>query len=229
MLKDPVLLTIRRNIRRPDANLIARLKGAQTGHVIDAMEGRGALDHCIKPIDPNNAHFAGAALTCETFADDNLAVLAALAFAEPGDVIVVASDGFARTAVVGDNVALMAKNKGVAAIVVDGMARDLDGILTAGLVMFARGITPNSCVKNGPGKVGLPIVAGGVAINPGDIVIGDRDGAVVVPQAALEGVVNALEEIRHLEAEIQGKIRSGLTHPERIAQLLQSDRVRYID
>jgi 4-hydroxy-4-methyl-2-oxoglutarate aldolase len=229
MLKDPVLLTIRRNFPRPDANLIARLKGAQTGHVIDAMEGRGALDHGIKPIDPNNAHFAGVALTCETFADDNLAVLAALAFAEPGDVIVVASDAFARTAVVGDNVAMMAKNKGVVAIVIDGMARDFDGILTAGLVMFARGITPNSCVKNGPGKVGLPIVAGGVAIDPGDIIIGDRDGVVVVPQAALKGVVNALEEIRQLEAEVQGKIRRGLTHPESIAQLLQSDRVRYVD
>src|SRR5262249_52510056 len=166
MIKDPALLTIRRNFRRPNANLISRLKAAQTGHVIDAMEGRGALDHRIKPIDPNNAHFAGVALTCETFANDNLAVLAALALAQPGDVIVVASDGFARTAVIGDIVAMMAKNKGVAAIVVDGMARDLDGILAAGLAVFARGITPNSCVKNGPGNVGLPIVAGGVAIDP---------------------------------------------------------------
>ena len=98
-------------------------------------------------------------------------------------MIIAASDGFSATAVVGDNVAAMAKNKGVAAIVTDGMARDRDGILPVGLPVFARGITPNSCVRSRPGKVGFAIVCGGVAVQAGDIVLGDRDGAVVIPQA----------------------------------------------
>ena len=124
MLKDPPLLTVRRTFQRPPRELIAKLDGAQTGHIVDAMQGRAALDHRIKPVDPECAQFVGPALTCQTGADDNLAILAALVLAEPGDVIVAAADGFSTTAVVGDNVTMMAKNKGVVAIVIDGMARD---------------------------------------------------------------------------------------------------------
>jgi 4-hydroxy-4-methyl-2-oxoglutarate aldolase len=141
----------------------------------------------------------------------------------------VAADGFAETAVVGDNVAMMAANKGVAAIVIDGMARDSTGILPVGLPVFARGITPNSCVRSGPGRIGLPIVCGGVAIAPGDVVLGDRDGVVVIPQGELEAVVARLDEIRRLEEETQKKIRAGMTHLDSVAQLLRSDRTRYVD
>lgn len=229
MLKDPPLLTIARNIARPNPALVARLKGAQTGHLVDAMLGRGALDHEIKPIDADKAHFVGTALTCETGPSDNLAILAALVVAEPGDVIVVAADAFSSTAVVGDNVAAMARNKGVVAIVVDGMARDRDGIVEAGLPVFARGITPNSCVRSGPGKVGLPIVCGGVAVQPGDVILGDRDGAVVIPRADLETMVGRLDDIRRAEEETQARIRAGMTHLEAVAALLQSDKVVYID
>lgn len=229
MLKDPPLLTVRRTFPRPELATVDKLIGAQTGHVIDAMLGRGALDCAIKPLDPAHAQFAGIAFPVETYPDDNLAILAALAFVKPGDVIVVAAEAFARSACVGDNVAMMAKNAGVRAIVVDGMARDLDGIVGVGLPVHARGITPNSCVKSGPGRVGLPIVAGGVAIAPGDVIVGDRDGVVVIPQALLSGVVNQLDEIRRLEAEIQAKIKAGLVCPENIRALLASDKVHYVD
>src|SRR5262245_37956927 len=229
MLEDPPLLTIRRNFKRPSGELVARLKGAQTGHIVDALLGRGALDHHIKPVDPQNSHFVGPALTCETGPSDNLAILAALVVAEPGDVIIAASDGFSATAVVGDNVAAMAKNKGVAAIVTDGMARDRDGIVPVGLPVFARGITPNSCVRSGPGKVGLAIVCGGVAVQAGDIVLGDRDGAVIIPHAELETVVARLAEIRRMEQETQAKIRAGMTHLDGIARLLESDKTLYVD
>ena len=229
MLKDPPLLTIRRSFERPSRELIAKLAGAQTGHIVDALLGRGALDHHIKPVDPENAHFVGTALTCETGPSDNLAILAALVIAQPGDVIIAASDGFSATAVVGDNVAAMAKNKGVAAIVTDGMARDRDGIVPVGLPVFARGITPNSCVRSGPGKVGFPIVCGGVAVQAGDIVLGDRDGVVVIPQAELATVVAQLDDIRRMEEETQAKIRAGMTHLDSIAQLLESDKTLYVD
>jgi 4-hydroxy-4-methyl-2-oxoglutarate aldolase len=229
MINDPPLLTIKRVWSRPDAALLSRLKGAQTGHIIDAMEGRGALDHAIKPLDSGNASFVGTAITAETFANDNLAIAAALSFVKPGDVIVAASDGFSRTAVVGDNVCLLAKNAGAVAIVIDGMARDLDGILPVALPVFARGITPNSCVRSGPGKVGLPIVAGGVAIQSGDVILGDRDGVVVIPQGNLAAVVAALDDIRRVEGETQAMIRAGLKTLPSVAELLKSDRVRYVD
>ncbi len=96
--------------------------------------------------------------------------------------------------------------------------------------MFARGITPNSCVKSGPGRVGLPIVAGGIAIEPGDVIVGDRDGVVVVPQRLLDQVIARVEAIREAEKNVIAKITdSRLTHMEAMATLLKSDRVRYVD
>lgn len=229
MLKDPPVLTIRRNFKRPSRELMARLAGAQTGHIVDALQGRGALDHHVKPVDPQRAAFVGPALTCECGANDNLAIMAALVLAEPGDVIIASCDGFAATAGVGDNLAMMAKNKGAAAVVTDGMARDREGIVAAGLPVFARGITPNSCVRSGPGRLGFPIVCGGVAVEAGDIVLGDRDGVVVIPQAQLESIVAALDEIRRMEEATQAKIRAGMSHLESVAELLRSDRVAYVD
>ncbi len=229
MLKDPSVLTIRRRFERPARELMARLKGAQTGHIVDALQGRGALDHHVKPVVPERAHFVGPALTCEAGANDNLAIMAALVLGEPGDVVIAACDGFAATAVIGDNLAMMANNKGFAALVTDGMARDREGIVSAGIPVFARGITPNSCVRSGPGKVGFAIVCGGVAVAPGDVVLGDRDGVVVIPQDELEVVVARLDDIRRMEEETQAKIRAGMTHLDSVAQLLQSDKVAYVD
>jgi 4-hydroxy-4-methyl-2-oxoglutarate aldolase len=229
MLKDPPVLTIRRAFERPPRELVAALAGAQTGHIVDALQGRGALEHHVKPVDPERANFAGPALTCDCGANDNLAIMAALVLAEPGDVIIAACDAFAATAGVGDNLAMMAKNKGVAAVVTDGMARDRDGIVAAGLPVFARGITPNSCVRSGPGRLGFAIVCGGVAVEAGDIVVGDRDGVVVVPQAQAESVVAALRDIRRMEEETQARIRAGMSHLDSVAELLRSDRVAYVD
>jgi 4-hydroxy-4-methyl-2-oxoglutarate aldolase len=131
--------------------------------------------------------------------------------------------------VVGDNVTMMARNKGVAALVVDGMARDSYGIIPVGLPVFARGITPNSCVRSGPGRIGLPIVCGGVAVEAGDVVLGDRDGVVVIPQGQIEAVVAGLDDIRRMEEETQAKIRAGMTHLPSIEALLASDKVAYMD
>jgi 4-hydroxy-4-methyl-2-oxoglutarate aldolase len=229
MINDPPLLTIRRAWSRPDAGLVARLQGAQTGHIVDALIGRGGLDAGIKPLSPATAAFAGPALTVESFADDNLAILAALAFAQAGDVLVIQAEGFRGSAVIGDNVCLMAKNAGIVGIVLDGMARDLDGILPVGLPVHCRGITPNSCVKSGPGRIGLPIVAGGVAIQSGDLVLGDRDGVVAFPQGRVREIVAALDEIRRVEADFQAKIRAGMITPDPIRALLASNRVAYVD
>ncbi len=179
MLKDPPLLTVRRKFQRPSHELITKLEGAQTGHIVDAMQG---APRSTMPSNrwTHSARCSWARPHLPNGADDNLAILAALVLSEPGDVIVAAADGFSTTAVVGDNVTMMAKNKGVVAIVIDGMARDSTGIVPVGLPVFSRGITPNSCVKSGPGRVGLPIVCGGVTVQAGDVVLGDRDGVVVI-------------------------------------------------
>jgi 4-hydroxy-4-methyl-2-oxoglutarate aldolase len=229
MITDPPLLTVRRYFPRPSPASRRALGKAQTGHLVDAMDGRGALDFTIKPIDSKRSRFVGAALTCETGPSDNLAIFGALMLAEPGDVIVAAADGFAGTAVIGDNLAMMAKNRGVVALVTDGMARDTTGIVKAALPVFARGVTPNSCVRNGPGRIGLPIVCGGVTVEPGDVIVGDDDGVVVVPRALIESVIRRLAQVIKAEKALQARIAKGLDGLDSVAELMRSDRVRYLE
>jgi 4-hydroxy-4-methyl-2-oxoglutarate aldolase len=230
MIEDPPLLTIKQNFERAPKEKIAELKDAQSGHIVDAMRGRGGMEAAIKAVDPNRAHFIGTAFPCETGPSDNLAITAAVALAQEGDVIVAASDGFDRTAVCGDIVAMLAKNAGCAGIVIDGMARDLVGLEEVGLPVFARGITPNSCVKSGPGRVGLPIVAGGVQVQAGDLVMGDKDGVVVVPRGDLDRVIADVKAIRSAEADIIRRVRAeNLTRFGYIDGVLGSDKVRYVD
>lgn len=230
MLEDPPLLTIRKNFERIPAAKIAALSGAQTGHVIDAMFGRGAMDSALKALDPHRAQFIGTAFPVETGPSDNLAISAGVACAQPGDVIVAASDAFQRTAVCGDIVAMLAKNAGCAAVVIDGMARDWIGLEGVGLPVFARGITPNSCVRSGPGKAGFPIVAAGVRVEAGDLVMGDRDGVVVVPRDDLDRVIAAVAEIRQAEGELIARVqKENLTQFPFMEELLASDKVRFVD
>jgi 4-hydroxy-4-methyl-2-oxoglutarate aldolase len=228
MIEDPPLLTIRRDIVRPPAELVARCKDVPTGNLVDCMDGYGALDHRIKPIDPARAVFFGPAVTCATGPSDNLAIFGAVAQARAGDIIVVASDGFTGSASIGDNLAGMARNRGAVAIVTDGMVRDRAGLDRIGLPIAARGVTPNSCVRSGPGTVGLPIIIGGVAVESGDMVVGDRDGVVIVPRTRLDAVLTRLEAVRKAETVLEAKVAAGLTVPSWIEELLDSERIRWV-
>src|SRR5689334_15640694 len=113
MIADPPLLTIRRGFVRPTPAQLAAFSGVQTGFVTDCMAGRGALHHRIKPLAPPAEVLVGTALTCHAGPADNLAVFGALLAARPGDVILAAADAFEGTAVVGDLVLGMARNRGV--------------------------------------------------------------------------------------------------------------------
>lgn len=228
MIEDPPLLTVKA-VKRPPRALVEALAGAQTGHLVDCMAGRGALSHRIKPLDAKNAVFCGPALTAFAYPADNLAVFAALAEAEPGDVIVVAHDAFEHTALVGDLLCGMLKNKGVAGLVTDGMVRDVAGIVATGLPVFCAGVTPNSPAKTGPGTVGLPVTLGGVTVKSGDIVVSDADGVVVVPQARAAEVVETLKAVRAAEAALEVKVKGGLTLPDWLKEMMVSPKVKRVN
>ncbi len=213
MIKEPPLLTINRNFQRPDSAIIDALKGSMTGHIVDAQYGRGALDYRIKPIEAEKHAICGAALTVKAAPGDNLAALAALDLAQPGDVVVIATDAFLGTAVIGDLVVGMMANKGVTGVVTDGLVRDLVGLRGIPTPVFARGISPNSPTGGGLGSVGLPIVIGDVSIESGDLVIGDEDGIVVVPQADIPNVRAALKEVKTLETDLEAKVKNGFASP----------------
>jgi 4-hydroxy-4-methyl-2-oxoglutarate aldolase len=229
MIVDPPLLTIRANFPRPEARFVAAFAGAQTGNVVDAMGGSGALDFAIKPLEPASKVMVGVALTCNCGPGDNLALFGALSIAEPGDILVAATGAFKGAAATGDLMLGMAHNRGIAGLVTDGLVRDVAGALAVGLPVYCAGVSPNSPARNGPGTVGEPIDLGGLRIESGDILVGDRDGVVVVPRARAAAVVEILATVRAAEAALEAKIVAGLEIPEFVEAILNSDRVVRID
>ena len=227
MIGDPVMLTIRRNIERPSKALLKSFDGMPTGFVTDAYNGKGCLDFEIKPLMPAMA-FHGTAITAFCGPMDNLAAMAILDFAKKGDVIVIATSGDDTAATIGDLWAFWAKKIGVAAIVCDGLVRDVVGLLKVGIPVFTRGVKPNSAFKHGPGEVNMDVTCGGVTIGPGDIIVGDRDGVVAVPLARAEQVAAQLELVRKKESEAEARVKGGEKLKFWDAAAL-GDRVRYID
>jgi 4-hydroxy-4-methyl-2-oxoglutarate aldolase len=229
MIVDPPVLRIRRHFPRPSAQLVEAFRGASTGHLVDAMGGAGALDAEVKPLAGVEAEFCGTALTCDAGPADNLALFGALAQSRPGDVILAATRAHRGCAVLGDLLAGMAKNAGVAAIVTDGLARDLAGLESVGLPVQCKGVSANSPSRCGPGTVGEPIVIAGVLAAAGDIVVGDRDGVVIVPLAIAAEVAARLAGIRAAETQLEARVKGGLKGLDSVQALLASDRVVFVD
>ena len=151
MIGDPTKLVIRARCARLGAAELAPFRERSTSFVVDAMNGRGALNHAIKPLDPGS-RVVGSALTARAGARDNLAALAALDLIEPGDVLVIATQGFEGTATLGDEMARIAHLRGAAGVVTDGMARDAAEIIDLGLPVFCRGVTPTRRFRAVPAK-----------------------------------------------------------------------------
>jgi 4-hydroxy-4-methyl-2-oxoglutarate aldolase len=208
MIGDPTKLVIRTTFPRLAAAELAPYRERSTSFVVDAMNGRGGLHHTIKPLDPDS-RVVGNALTARAGARDNLAALAALDLIQPGDVLVISTQGFEGTATLGDNMARIAQIRGALGVVTDGMVRDAAEIIALGLPVFCGGVTPNSAFPSGPGEVGLPLAMGEVTIESGDIIIGDRDGVVVVPRAQLAAVTARLELVAAKEAEMHTLLAAG--------------------
>ncbi|MED5390161.1 MAG: RraA family protein [Pseudomonadota bacterium] len=228
MIGEPVKLTVRQHFSRPSKAQIGAFEGISTSFLVDAQNGTGALKHRIKPL-ATQMTFAGAVITVHVEPRDMLAVQPGIALAQPGDVLLIETSGYDNAAVIGDNVAIMAKNKGLKAIVTDGMVRDVGGILAAGIPVFCAGVSPNSPYSLGPGSVGLPVAINGVPIESGDLLVGDRDGVVVVAQAMIDRVIESLAVVTQLENEYEKKVLAGATASDWVQVLLDSEQTRYVD
>lgn len=220
-------LTIRRDWPRPSEAELAPFRDAPTGWVADAQGRRGALDHRIRPLT-RAARLLGAALPVWSRGRDNLAPYAALRFARPGDVLLVATED-CEASVAGDILLGMARNGGIAGLVTDGLVRDIPGLDGVGIPVFARGVSPNSPQKDGPGTIGLPIVLGGVIVGPGDLVVADGDGVVVVPRASVASVGAELAAVAAKEAEMDAAVRRGAREPAWLEARLARPDVRFVE
>jgi 4-hydroxy-4-methyl-2-oxoglutarate aldolase len=221
-------LTIRRDWTRPSEALRAAFAEAPTGWVADAQGRRGALHHGIRAVT-RATRILGAALPVWSRGRDNLAPYAALAFAQPGDVLVVATEDFEAASVAGDILLGMARNGGMVGLVTDGVVRDVPGLDAVGIPVFARGVSPNSPQKDGPGTIGLPVTLGGVLVGPGDLIVADGDGVVVVPLAGAAAIGVALHDVQAKEAAMDAAVRAGATRPGWLAARLERPDIRVLD
>ncbi len=194
--------------RRPTPLQIEALKRLGAATIHEAQGQKGALDSGIKPVDPTR-RLAGVALTVDCCALDNLAIHYALTKARPGDVLVVDAKGFTEAGPWGDILTLAAMKRGIVGLVIDGAVRDGDGIIELGFPVFARALSIKATFKNQAGRVGVDIVCGGQSVRSGDIIVGDRDGLVVVAQEDLASAIVAAEARELKERAIRERIRAG--------------------
>ncbi len=171
---------VRASWARPDAALLDAFADASPAQVADSMSRLGAMDAGIRPVWPS-PRVIGAALTVWCHSGDNLMLHKALSLAQPGDIVVMNTQGNTVNSGFGELLATSAVQLGVRAVIVDGPVRDADALQSMRLPVYSRGLCPNGCNKDGPGEVGAIISCGGVAVRPGDIILADRDGVTVVP------------------------------------------------
>lgn len=180
--------------------------GSATLH--EAQGQTGALASVIKPLDPMR-RLAGPALTVDAKPGDNLIIHHALTLAQPGDVLVVDAKGYAEAGPWGDILTLAAQQAGVLGLIIDGAVRDSDAIIAMGFPVFSRGLSIQAAQKNQPGGVNVPIVCGGIGIRPGDWIMGDRDGVVVIPKETILTVIAAAQARVTAEVALRKGIRAG--------------------
>jgi len=179
---------IRLDFPRPTPEVVKGYQGLATTAIADIIDLSCVMRYALHPLWPDIGRIAGPAFTVRTARHDNLMLHAAIYRAEPGDVIVVEA-GDDAMAVAGGNVCTIAQKRGVAGFVIDGVIRDVGESRDKNFPLFARGRSPIPGSKEGPGEINHPIRCGGVVVHPGDVVIADDEGIVVVPLAKAEEVL----------------------------------------
>jgi len=221
---------IRSEVVRPPPELVAALGEFDTPTISDLMNRLYSMLPAIKNVTDPSLRILGPACTVKVFPGDNLMVHKSLDIAEPGDVIVVDTSASPLTAVLGDLVCTKARHRRVAGFVVDGLVRDLPAIQALGdFPVFARGVTPIGPLHRGPGEVNYPISAGGIVVNPGDVIVGDLNGVVVAPREIADELVRRLTERKAAEADYTAAVARGDFSNEWVDNLLADSGIERTD
>jgi RraA family protein len=191
-------LRIRTDFERIDNALVERAKAIPVAVIGDVSRrlqcfGGGFTQYGAKK------RFAGPAFTVKVRPGDNLMLHKALDLAQPGDVLVIDAGGALNTAIFGAMMASYAVTRGIEALVLDGVIRDVEELAALDLGVVARGATPNGPFKSGPGEIGYPIACGGLSVAPGDLIAGDMDGVLVLPRADVSAIIPLAEDALALE------------------------------
>ncbi len=179
-------------------------------NVTDAMQRQGAMHGLVPHLASPTVRIAGPAVTVVSRDGDWAKPVEAIDRAGPGDVIVIDAGG-GTTAVWGELASWSAHGRRVAAVVVDGAIRDVDAILELGFPAFSRHVSPNAGEPKGHGEIGVEVVVGGQRVRPGDWIVGDASGVVVVPRERAQEIANRALDVLEHENRVREEIRRGST------------------
>jgi regulator of RNase E activity RraA len=202
---------VRHEFPRLPAQVCKALLEFDTPTISDQLNRLYAVSPAIHCLTDATHRVAAPVCTVRCYPGDNLMVHKALDVAQPGDVIAIDASFAhgAATAVLGDLIATKARHREIAGFVVDGLVRDIVGIREVDMPVFARGTTPVGPLHRGPGEINFPIALGGIVTYPGDVVVADAAGIVVVPQDAVEELLLALGAKQAASAAYHAAVRRG--------------------
>jgi 4-hydroxy-4-methyl-2-oxoglutarate aldolase len=200
-------------VTRPERKLVDAFKDLAAATVYEASGRRGSVDPGIKPLG-RGIRVLGPALTVECHPKDNLMLHKALQIAQVGDVLVASTQGYPDAGYWGGLMATSAMARHLGGLAIDGCVRDSSEILEMGFPVFCRGTCMRGTVKGTLGRVNHPIVFGGVVVKPGDLVLGDDDGLVIVAQAEMEAVLKAARERVAKEVTKASELAKGVSSVE---------------
>lgn len=198
------------NVERVNPELVEAAAKYQAAILADVAGRRGTLNGRVKPLAPT-MKVAGPAVTVEVRPGDNLAIHAALAVAKPGDVIVVDGKGDVSCALIGEIMATQAHATGIAGFVIDAAVRDSHELAHGEFPVFSAGLNPCGPTKSVAGRVNFPISVAGASVNPGDLVVGDADGVVVIPKDDVARIIELAQKKLDAETARIAAIRKGDT------------------
>lgn len=190
--------------------LVKRIRGFNPATLYEAAGQKGMVDPAIRAAWPG-ASLCGVAMTVQCPPSDNLMLHHAVAAASPGIVIVGCIGGYLAAGAWGEILTVAAQRRGVAGLAVDGAVRDIDAIRRRQFPIFSAGLAIGACTKERFGTLNQPILFGGVMVRPGDVILGDSDGLVVIEQDRLDAVIAAAEERQRKEEALIEQLQAGRT------------------
>ena len=197
-----------RRIQRADAAVIKVLGNAGTATVHEAQGRTGLMGTYMRPIYAA-ARVAGPAVTVSCQAGDNLMIHASLDVVQPGDVLVVTTTSESTDGMFGELLGVSCQAHGVAGLIIDAGVRDTTELTAMNFPVWAKAVSAQGTVKSTPGDVNIPVVCAGAMINPGDVIVADADGVVVVPREKAAEVAQASEQRLAKEEKSRQRLRKG--------------------
>ena len=214
----------------PEENVVEGLCELPAANIADVMGRSCAMSSEIRKLTPRSEkNMAGPALTVRARPGDNLMIHKALNLAQKGDIIVISNESDRSQSLLGAIIVAYASSKELGGIVVDGPIRDIDEISELGIPVYATGTTPGGPYKEGPGEVNVPIACGGVSVHPGDVILGDSDGVIVIPRKDAAQVLEEATAFSKVDAEKMEAALAGRAKRDWVDKKLNEKNCEIID